>query len=114
MNEFELAKMIDLALTEAQKESVNYTFVLKPKTIQKAQIMQFLLKDFRYTLNFDGATNSLEISFNAYVFDSTYIDLAKVFRIVDVYVIDALKDGRICIEMKLLNAALKIRRDPNV
>ena len=57
------------------------------------------------------ATNSIEICVLSYVFDSCVCDLKRVFQTVDLFVIDALNDGKVSIEMKILNAAEIIRRD---
>ncbi len=46
----------------------------------------------------------------AYVFDSMSANLKTVFSIADVFVIDANEDGRVHIEMRLLNACKILER----
>lgn len=61
-----------------------------------------MLDDFHFEIAF-------QIYFG-YVFDSCVNKLKDAFNIVDLFVIDALKDGQVCIEMKIINAAEIIRR----
>lgn len=114
MNNFDLAKEICKALERAEKESRNNIYLLKPETIKRSKIINRLLKDSECTIAFDMATNSIEICVLGYVFDSCVCDLKRVFQTVDLFVIDALNDGKVSIEMKILNAAEIIRRNQYV
>lgn len=111
MNEFDLAREICKALEKAEKESRNNIYLLRPETIKRTKIISCLLKDRDCAISFDMATNSIEICVLGYVFDSCVCDLKRVFLTVDLFVIDALNDGKVSIEMKILNAAEIIRRD---
>lgn len=111
MNNFDFAKEICKALEKAEKESRNNIYLLKPETIKRSKIISCLLKGNDCTISFDMATNSIEICVLSYVFDSCVCDLKRVFQTVDLFVIDALNDGKVSIEMKILNAAEIIRRD---
>lgn len=110
MKEFNLAKEICKALESAEKDSRNHIYILKPEVIRREKIIERVLAETEYKISFDVVTNSIEISVLGYVFDSCVCDLKHVFEMVDLFVIDALKDGRVSIEMKILNAAEIIRR----
>lgn len=110
MKNIDLAKMICRALEKAERESQNNIYILKPNTMKKAKVIEMAIEGMKYDINFDRATNSLEISVSGYVFDSCISDLKSVFSVVDLFVIDALTDGKVCIEMKVINAAEIERR----
>lgn len=110
MNDFDLAKVICRALEEAEKENRNNIYLIKPETMRKATTIESILNDTELSLSFDYITNSIEICVLGYVFDSCTCDLKRVFQTVDLFVIDALADGKVSIEMKILNAAEIIGR----
>lgn len=114
MNDLQLAKMITEALERAEKEAENNIYILKPDVIKKLSVLEKLLQQGSPIIDFDRATNSIELSLTGYVFDSCICDLKRVFNVVDLFVIDSIVDGKVCIEMKILNAAEIIRRDKNV
>lgn len=114
MTDFKFAKKICETLEKAKKESENNIYLLKPEIIKKVKIIENLLKETNYIIDFDAVTNSIEICVLEYVFDSCICDLKQVFQIVDLFVIDALKDRHVSIEMKILNAAEIIGRIRNV
>lgn len=111
MSDFELAKEICTALERAEKETRNTVYLLKAESLKKVKNLEQLLMDEQYSMHFDRLTNSLEITLTGYVFDSLNCDLKSIFQTVDLFVIDAMKDGRIYIEMKILNAAEVMGRD---
>ena len=111
MKDFDLAKEICKALENAERESKKNIYLLKPGAIRKANLIEQLLEGTTHTISFDLVTNSIEICLLGYVFDSHICDLKQVFQIVDLFVIDALNDGQVSIEMKILNAAEIIRRE---
>ena len=111
MNNFDLAKEICKALERAEKESKNNIYLLKPETMKRAKVIESLLKETEHNISFDTVTNSMEINALGYVFDSCVCDLKRIFQTVDLFVIDALIDGKVSIEMKILNAAEIIRRN---
>ena len=110
MKNIDLAKMICNALEKAERESRGTIYILTPSTMKKAKLIESALKGVEYDICFDRVTNALEISVLGYVFDSCITDLKTAFLIVDLFVIDALTDGKVCIEMKVLNAAEILRR----
>jgi len=110
MKNIDLAKMICNALEKAEKESRGNIYILTPTTMQKSKQIEHALRATNYAISFDRVTNSLIISVKGYVFDSCVTELKKVFSIVDLFVIDALSNGQVCIEMKVLNAAEILRR----
>lgn len=114
MKDFDLAKEICRALENAERESKKNIYLLKPDTIRRANLIDQLLKGVSHTISFDMVTNSVEICVLGYVFDSGTCELKRIFQTVDLFVIDALNDGRVSIEMKLLNAAEIIRREQYV
>jgi len=73
-------------------------------------VIEKVLASMEYEICFDRVSNALEIAVSGYVFDSCITDLKAVFSIVDLFVIDSLSDGKVCIEMKVLNAAEILRR----
>ena len=110
MKEFDLAKEICKALERAEKESRNNIYLLKPETLHRVQVINCLLEGTQHDVSFDMVTNSIEICILGYVFDSCVCDLKRIFQTVDLFVVDALKDGRVSIEMKIINAAEIVRR----
>lgn len=110
MKNIDLAKMICKALEKAEKESRDNVYILTPNTMKKATILEKALASMEYEICFDRVSNALEIGVSGYVFDSCITDLKAVFSIVDLFVIDALSNGKVCIEMKVLNAAEILRR----
>ena len=110
MNDFNLAKIICCALEEAQKESRNNVYLIKLETLIKVKTIEAILNDTELSLSFDCTSNSIEICVFGYVFDSCTADLKRIFQTVDLFVIDTLRDGKVSIEMKILNAAEIIRR----
>lgn len=110
MKNNDLAKMICKALEKAEKENTHNIYILTPNTMKKTKQLQHALRETDYAISFDRVTNSLIISVKGYVFDSCVTDLKTVFSIVDLFVIDSLSDGQVCIEMKVLNAAEILRR----
>lgn len=105
MKNFDLTKELYEVLKRKEKESINNIYFLRPETINKIYELGNSLKKTEWDIEFDGATNSIVICLQDYVFDSCVCDLKSVFRIVDLFVIDAVDDGQVCIEMKILNAA---------
>lgn len=105
MKDFDLVKELYKAMESAEKESRNNLYLLKPETIRRTKTIQCLIRDTEHTVSFNKATNSIEICVSGYVLDSCTCDLALVFQTVDLFAIDAMIDGKVCIEMKILNAA---------
>lgn len=110
MSDFELAKEICSALDRAEQESRKNIYILKPDTIRKINELENLLCGTDFSIEFDRCTNSMEICLSGYVLDSQVEKLKRVFSTVDLFVIDATRDGKVCIEMKILNAAIIERR----
>ena len=110
MKNFDLAQQICKALKQAERESKNNIYILKPLTMQKIDVLRNSLNSIKMQIHFDRITNSIEITTTSYVFDSCVNKLKDAFNIVDLFVIDALKDGQVCIKMKIINAAEIIRR----
>ncbi len=110
MNNFNLEKEICAALDRAEKESRKNTYIMKEDTIKKVKLLSSFLRETNFSIEFDRVINTIEICLTGYVLDSCTCDLKSVFKIVDLFVIDSLNDGKVCIEMKILNAAKIIRR----
>ena len=109
MKNIDLAKIICKALEKAEKETRGNVYILTPNTMKKARIIEKALAGMKSEICFDRVSNALEIAVSGYVFDSCLTDLKAVFSIVDLFVIDSLSDGKVCIEMKVLNAAEILR-----
>lgn len=88
-------------------------FVLSPKTLERLTTISTVLANSNVTIcyHFDCTTNAVDIHLESYVFDSMTIELATLFAAVDVAVIDALSDGKICIEMRILNACTIVKEE---
>ena len=110
MKNSDLAQGICKALEKAERDSRNNIYILKSETVNKINILTKALADTENTIDFDRATNSIEITLTGNVFDSCITNLKDMFQIVDLLVIDALSDGKVCIEMKIINAAKILRR----
>lgn len=110
MKNIDLAKIICKALEKAEKETRGNVYILTPNTMKKTRIIEKALAGMKSEICFDRVSNALEIAVSGYVFDSCLTDLKAVFSIVDLFVIDSLSDGKVCIEMKVLNAAEILRR----
>lgn len=109
MNGFDFAKEFNAITEQAETESRNNIYILHKEIVQKVMLLEALLKGTNFKIQFEKIGNSIEISVSDYVFDTFVCDLKSVFQIVDLFVIDAVKDGEVHIEMKILNAARIIR-----
>lgn len=110
MKDFNLEKEIYNTLKRAERESENNIYLLKPNIIKKVNFIECLLREIKHRICFDMVTNSVNISVLGYVFDSSVLELKQVFQAVDLFVIDALANGQVCIKMKISNAAEIIGR----
>ena len=108
---FDLIREAGKALERAERESLNNIYYLKPEILDRTVYITHLLKGKNLTVNFDAATNSIEIEALDYVFDSYVDKMQTVFQAVDVFSIDAQDDGRVCVSMKINNAANVKRRE---
>ena len=113
MDEFNWIKELGEILEDMEEESKLNIYMLKPEAVKKAAIVGRILKDTDLTIRFDPVVNAIEIIVLDYVYDSYLCDLKQVFQTVDLFSIDALTDGRVSIEMKLLKAAEIIGRNKN-
>lgn len=111
MNDYELSQLLNASLNQAKKDCQRNVYLLKVETIKKIKIIADLLASYNCNIDFDAQTNSIEISATAFVFDSMVCNLKRAFELVDLFVIDAADDGMVCIEMKIWNAAKRIRRN---
>ena len=110
MENFDWARELYKAIEEAARETENDLYLLKPEVIQRVKIIENILHDAEYTVQLNAVANAVDISVLGYVFDSCFCDLKCVFENVDRIMIDALEDGRVSIEMRIVNAAEIIRR----
>lgn len=110
MNDFDFAKEFNAAMERAERECRDNIYILRKETVQKVILLEALLKGTNFKIEFEKIGNTIEICLSDYVFDSFVCDLKSVFRIVDLFVIDARNDGEVYIEMKILNAAKIIRK----
>lgn len=105
MNDRKLSELIVVASERAKKELRNNIYLLKTDTVKKLRLLDGIFNDSDYKAVFDASTNSVEITALGFVFDSMTNDLKKAFSAVVLFVMDSTADGRVCIEMKILNAA---------
>lgn len=79
---------------------------MKTETAERVRCIQSELRNGNNHVktSFDFLANSIDICVEGYVFDSSVENLKLIFDTVDIFVIDALLDGTVCIEMRILNA----------
>lgn len=111
MNNYELSQLLNFSLKQAERDSRKNFYLLKLETIKKIETLEDLLESCNCNISFDAPTNSVEISASAFVFDNAVCNLKRAFDLVDLFVIDAADDGKVCIEMKIFNAAETIGRN---
>ncbi|MGN0660775.1 MAG: hypothetical protein ACI4JX_03560 [Oscillospiraceae bacterium] len=104
MNDYEFARMVTECIKKSEKSSGNKCFVLKTETIIKLKRILGQIKS-PVSTSFDFAFNAIDIRLNDYVFDSKTDGIKQALCDADLFVIDAEKDGKICIEIRILNAA---------
>lgn len=104
MTNKEFTKMMMNCIHEAQRASCGKTFVLKPKTLVKLDRMTRSAEG-DCQVSFDAAFNAIDISVKKYVFDSQCESLKEMILCADIIVIDSESDGKVCIELRILNAA---------
>lgn len=105
MKNFDLIKALGHALKEKDKTCANKIYFLRPETIRKISELESLLNGAQAKIDFDAISNSIEICLTDYVFDSCVNKMKRIFSITDLFVIDADSDGKVHIEMKILNAS---------
>lgn len=103
MNYYEL---LSDCFKDAEKKAAGKIFIIKTETAERLRCIQSELRNgnkyAKLSLNF--LTNSIDIRIEGYVFDSSVENVKRMFDTVDIFVIDALLDGRVCVEMRILNA----------
>lgn len=107
MNDFKLlAELISAAIHEKEEKSRNNVYILKSETADKIGVIRDCIRNdsTKLDISFDTTFNALDIEIRNYVFDSKTDDLRTIFNTIDVAVIDALIDGEVCIQMRILNA----------
>lgn len=106
MNDYEFAVLMCGFFEQAEKEAERKAFVMKEETLEKLQYITAVLLGSDLTVNqsFDRVTNAVDVEISGYVFDSVVTNLKGIFSIVDLFTIDALTDGTVCVEARILNA----------
>ncbi len=104
MTNSDFAKMVMKCIEDAERAALGRVFVLKPETMIKLEKMS-RNANCDCTVNFDAAFNALDICFRGYVFDSQVSSIRTAFSLADVFMIDADADGKVNIELRILNAA---------
>lgn len=110
MKDFNLEKEIYNSFKRAERENKNNIYLLKSDIIKKVKFIECLLRETEHRICFDIVTNSVNIFVLGYVFDSSALELKQTFRAVDFFVINALNNGLVCMEMKISNVAEIIGR----
>lgn len=106
MTDKEIARLVSECIKESERSARGKTFILKPDTIIKAEkISRNINCDCR--IEFDSAFNAVDIILKGFVFDSQTSCIKNAFALADVFMIDSDADGRVNIELRLLNAAVE-------
>ena len=107
MNDYEFAKLIGKAIELHEEKTKNNKYILKPETAVKiSRILQLASKCVK--AKFDISDNAFDIEFQSYVFDSLTEHMKEVFELADIFNIDALDDGMVSIELRILEAGILI------
>lgn len=99
------------ALELAKKESLKYAYFIKKETIDKLEVISRAFGNEKFEIEFDALTNSMDIFYSNYVVDSLCFDIKTVFQTVDMFSIDARNDDKVCVEMRIRDAAVKVRNE---
>lgn len=104
MTNNDFAKMVLKCIREAERKALGKVFVIKPETMFKIERMSWNIS-CECRINFDAAFNALDICYQGYVFDSQTSSIKTAFSLADVFVIDAEENGKVNIELRILDAA---------
>ncbi len=104
MTNNEFAKLVMKCIEDAERASLGKVFVLKPEALIKLEQISRRM-NCTYSIRFDAAFNAMDICLKGYVFDSQTSGIKTALSLVDVFMIDAESDGKINIELRLLNVA---------
>lgn len=109
MNMYDFSQLVVQTITIAKKKSLNKTFFLTPDTMQKTKNISDVISTITINaekfINFDTAFNTLELTVKCYVFEIANPLLQILAENTDLICIDAEDDGKLCIQMKICNAA---------
>ena len=109
MNIYDLSKHITNTIAIAKQKSLDKDFYITPETTEKVITISQIFSDstsyFEKSVSLDTAFNALDITVKCYVFEVNSQNLQILTNNTDLICIDAENDGKLCIQMKLLNAA---------
>lgn len=109
MNMYDLSKLITNVITTAKEKSMDKNFYITPETTNKVITISNIFSDstsyMEKSVSLDTAFNTLDITVKCYVFEVYGDNLKSLATNTDLLCIDAEADGKLCIQMKILNAA---------
>ena len=106
MNKRDFFKLMLEAYQNAEKEAAGKVFIVKPSVMSRLTAVRSAATRSRieYSERFDPALNAIDIELSSYVFDSVAQDMHALLITPDLFVIDALNDGKIRIQARILDA----------
>jgi hypothetical protein len=108
MNDYEFAKLIRKAMELHEEKTKNNKYILKPETAVKISRILQLTSKYCVKAKFDISDNAFDIELQSYVFDNLTEHMKEVFELADIFTIDALDDGMVSIELRILEAGILI------
>lgn len=108
MNDYEFAKLIRKAIELHEEKTKNNKYILKSETAVKISRILQLTSKYCVKAKFDISDNAFDIELQSYVFDSLTEHMKEVFELSDIFNIDALDDGMVSIELRILEAGILI------
>lgn len=109
MNNYELAKLITQSIVLKEKQMQNKQFYITNDTVKKVLSISSIITKYNphieKTCHFDTTFNALDITLQCYVFQGTKELLTTIAENTDLFSIDSIDDGKLCIELRLLNVA---------
>ncbi len=109
MDMYTLSQLITQTIAVAKKKALGKTFLLTSVTMQKINAISDIIAsatiNAESATNLDPAFNTLDITIKCYVFELSNHLLKSLAENTDLLCIDAEDTGKLCIQLKILNAA---------
>ncbi len=111
MTEHEFFKLLNEVYQEAKKEAEGKVFLIKPEALARTAAIRRAAQSscMDYSESFDPVLSAIDIEFSSYVFDSAAHDMRTLLLAPDFFVIDALEDGKLRIQARILDAGIELQ-----
>ena len=92
---------------EMAAETSKHLYNLREETLEKLNSIRLAFSDQSTEIDatFDAVSNTVCMEVRDYVFDTFNSDMATAFALADTVVIDAMRNGLVCISLLIQNAA---------